>query len=63
MKEKGETVEARETDLDEKEEKDNTGKTLKGKMNYRSYFPKCVNSANTLNMHTSHEATTVLRPP
>ena len=34
MKEKGETVKAGETYLDEKEEKDNTGKTLKGKQNY-----------------------------
>lgn len=34
MKEKGETVEAGETYLDEKEEKDNTGKTSKDKKNF-----------------------------
>ena len=34
MKEKGETVEAGKTDLDEKEGRDNTGKTLKGKKNH-----------------------------
>ena len=33
-KEKGENVEAGETYLDEKEEKDNTGKNLKGKKDY-----------------------------